>query len=127
MRTSGIINTLLQEQISRLRHTDTFVVADAGLPLPEGTVEVDLAVVYGLPGFVPVLEAILAETTVEGCLAAEEMDGSPAGSWIREHCGEVETVPHEEFKRRCAGASFLVRTGENTPYANVILRAGVPF
>jgi D-ribose pyranase len=39
----------------------------------------------------------------------------------------VVTVPHEEFKRAMAGAVLFVRTGEATPYANVMLRCGVPF
>jgi D-ribose pyranose/furanose isomerase RbsD len=39
----------------------------------------------------------------------------------------LERVPHEEFKAQVGHARFVVRTGEATPYANVLLRAGVPF
>jgi D-ribose pyranase len=39
----------------------------------------------------------------------------------------VTAIPHEEFKARTAAARAVVRTGEFTPYANVILIAGVTF
>jgi D-ribose pyranase len=34
---------------------------------------------------------------------------------------------HEEFKARTRADRLVVRTGEARPYANVILRCGVPF
>ena len=36
-------------------------------------------------------------------------------------------VSHEEFKRISHAAKAIIRTGEATPYANVILHAGVIF
>ena len=39
----------------------------------------------------------------------------------------VATLPHEAFKAATRGARAVVRTGEFSPYANVILRAGVVF
>jgi D-ribose pyranase len=38
-----------------------------------------------------------------------------------------EGVSHVDFKRHSAGARAVVRTGECTPYANIILVAGVVF
>ena len=40
---------------------------------------------------------------------------------------EWEYVPHEEFKKRSSESKAVVRTGEFTPYANIILVAGVVF
>ena len=41
---------------------------------------------------------------------------------------ELERVPHEQFKALTRdGTSAFVRTGECTPYANVILCSGVTF
>ncbi len=40
---------------------------------------------------------------------------------------EIELVPHTEFKARTHGARAFVRSGEFTPYANVILHAGVAY
>lgn len=127
MKTTGIINAQLAAAIARLRHTDRFIVADAGLPVPDGTEVIDLAVIYGVPGFCDVLDAILAETTVEHALIACEAASSPAGAWLAERFPHAEQVPHDAFKRDAAHAAFLVRTGEATPFANVMLRAGVPF
>ena len=39
----------------------------------------------------------------------------------------VTEVPHEEFKRLTRSSEAIVRTGECTPYANVILKSGVAF
>ncbi|WP_265113530.1 RbsD/FucU domain-containing protein [Mycobacterium tuberculosis] len=40
---------------------------------------------------------------------------------------EIELVPHVEFKKRTHAARAFVRSGEFTPYANVILHAGVAY
>ncbi len=36
-----------------------------------------------------------------------------------------EYVSHEQFKEHTKKAKAIIRTGEATPYANVILHAGV--
>ena len=36
-------------------------------------------------------------------------------------------IAHEEFKEMAAKAKTVIRTGETTPYANIILVAGVNF
>lgn len=127
MRRTGILHTGLTEQISRLGHTDTFVIGDCGLPVPPGVERVDLAVVMGVPRFAAVADAILAEVEVEGAVIALEAASSPAGELLAERFPTAQTVPHEELKRLTQTARFVIRTGETTPYANVIIRCGVPF
>ena len=127
MKTHGIVHAELAGHIARLRHTDVFVIGDAGLPVPPGVPEVDLAVGYGVPRFTEVLDLILAEVTVEHAVRALEADDHTSGAWLSERFPRAETVSHEQLKALCARARFMVRTGENTPYANVVLRAGVPF
>ena len=39
----------------------------------------------------------------------------------------ISHIPHKDFKRRTFEAKAIVRTGEFTPYANVILISGVVF
>lgn len=39
----------------------------------------------------------------------------------------VEFIPHEDMKARLSDAHAFVRTGEMTPYANIILESGVIF
>jgi D-ribose pyranase len=39
----------------------------------------------------------------------------------------IKKIPHETFKKRLVQAKAVIRTGEATPYANVILESGVAF
>lgn len=127
MKRRGILNAQLSQKIAGLGHTDTFVIADCGLPVPEGIECVDLAVVAGVPSFADVLAAVLDEVVIEGAVIADEAQGAPSSAVLTRYVPGAGAVPHEEFKRLTAQARFVVRTGEATPYSNVILRCGVPF
>ena len=90
---------------------------------------VDLAFCFGIPSFEVVLSRSLEELVVEGAIAAEEAkEQNPAvygvlGSLLP----EVDFVPHEDLKHMTAATRLVVRMGEATPYAKVVLRCGVPF
>ena len=105
------------------------MVCDAGLPIPQGPEVVDLAFRFGVPKFETVLSGLLEELVVEGATAAEEVEARnpEAHGLLASRFPDLELVPHEELKRRLAGAKLVVRTGEATPFSNVILRCGVPF
>lgn len=129
MKRTGILHADLAAHLARLGHTDQFLVVDSGFPVPPDVPVVDLRVVYGLPGFAPVLTAIADEVVVEQALVATELVGAnPAVHHvIADRYGDLDTVDHAELKRRAVGARFAVRTAEDTPYANVLLTAGVGF
>ena len=128
MRREGIINADLLGAMGRLGHTDLVVVCDAGLPIPPGPAVVDLAVRFGIPSFEEVLSGLLDELVVEAVIAAEEVEENPATrELLRSRFPDLGLVSHEELKRMVAGAKLVVRTGEATPYSNVVLRCGVPF
>ena len=131
MRSGGIVNAQLSRVLSELRHTDLLAISDSGLPVPPGGPEVvDLAVVYGVPSFESVFRAVLAEIVVEAATAAEEIAEANPACWslLRDSLDAgVELVSHEGFKAMTGAARAVVRTGEATPYANVLLRCGVPF
>lgn len=128
MKRSGIINAPLAGHLARLGHTDLVVLADAGLPVPAHVPVVDLAVVFGLPRFTDVLDALLAEIVVEHAWVSEPADRTPAGRWVDDRLDRpAERVPHDQLKAQVSGARLVIRTGEDTPYANVVLRCGVPF
>lgn len=128
MKRTGLLNPALVAAVARLGHTDTFVVADCGLPIPAAVPVVDLSLRFGVPRFADVLAALLDEVVVEGATAAEEADPGPVADLLREALPIAPTwVAHEEHKRLVRDAAFVVRTGEATPYANVVLRCGVPF
>ncbi|MER6559261.1 D-ribose pyranase [Streptomyces sp. NPDC001027] len=129
MKRNGIIHQELAGLIAGLRHTDTFVISDAGLPLAPGTPTVDLGYRYGQPPFLDVVEAVLGQIVVEGSwVTGKVREVNPAV-----HTGlcslglDPEPLDHDEFKLRVGAARFAVRTGEDSFFANVLLRAGVPF
>ena len=131
MKKIGTLNQSLSAVIAGLGHLDQLVVADAGLPIPAGPERIDLALKEGLPGFAETLQVILEEVQVETAVVAEEMISTSPQIYqlIAAMLADIpiETVPHEEFKLRTGEARAVVRTGEFTPYANVILISGVVF
>lgn len=131
MKKRGILNAQLAGYIAALGHKDVFLVGDAGMPIPAGIPIVDLALCGGVPTFRQVMDAILEETVIEGYTIAEEIQvKNPALlSYIREKLSDAEEtqVLHTELKAMSEKVKFAVRTGEFTPYPNIILRAGVAF
>jgi D-ribose pyranase len=128
MKREGIINARLAGALAGLGHTDHVMVCDAGLPIPPGPEVVDLAFRHGVPSFEVVLSGLLEELVVEGATAAEEAERNPRSyELLTRSLPDLGFVPHEQLKRMVAGAKLVIRTGEATPYSNVILRCGVPF
>ena len=131
MKKGRLLNQPLSATVAAMGHMDELVIADAGLPIPDGPARIDLALTTGVPGWVDTIHVTLDELQVEGAIVASEMlESSPhLFAQLRELLGDVpiSTYPHAEFKTRTAKAKAVVRTGECTPYANVILIAGVVF
>ena len=131
MKKTGILNQPISSVIAGLGHMDTLVIADAGLPIPPETRRIDLALTEGIPTFLDTLRVVLTEMQVEQAVVAEEMlEVSPkVYEAVKKLLGDVpiEAVTHLIFKEQTRSARAVVRTGEFTPYANVILVAGVVF
>jgi len=131
MKKRGILNAQLAGYIAALGHKDLFLIGDAGLPVPAGVPIVDLVLCGGVPSFEQVLSAILEETEVEYYYLAEEIveKNTRLLQFIKESLPEVgnEMMPHVEFKQFTQKVKFAIRTGEFTPFPNIILRAGVAF
>ncbi|TDE08619.1 D-ribose pyranase [Jiangella asiatica] len=129
MRADGLWHPRLAGLVAGFGHTQTLVVADPGLPVPTGVECVDLVWARNEPRMLPVLAAVLGELVVESATWASEADDPGLLAGLERLLGARTTdrIPHDELKRRVAGARAVVRTGEATPYANVILTAGVPF
>lgn len=133
MRRLSTLNPQLSRVISETGHVDTLVVTDAGLPLPQGVERVDLAFRPGQPAFLDVLDTVLESLSVEGAIAAEEVVEASPEMWeamrsrLAEHNVTIELVPHVALKERTKDARACVRSGEFTPYANIILVAGVVY
>ncbi len=130
MKRGGIVNAALAGRCAALGHTDQVAIADCGLPLPAGVTVVDLSLVRGIPSFVDVLSALVGELVIEEHTVAEEAAGTVVEAWVADQAdglGRARTASHEELKRQLAACRLIVRTGEATPFANVILRCGVSF
>lgn len=131
MKKTGLLNKDLSEVIAGLGHLDMLTVGDAGLPVPDGVRRIDLALCKGVPGFLETVETIVSELQVERIIVAEETASTSPRieSGLQRLFGEIpwEKVSHEQFKVLTARSRAIVRTGEFTPYANVILVSGVVF
>ncbi|ARI75634.1 D-ribose pyranase [Halobacillus mangrovi] len=130
MKKQGMLNREIASVLARLGHTDKIVVADCGLPIPDDIPCIDVSLTKGHPSFREAVTAILEDMEVEAATMASE---------VKEHNPEllqkVETqLPekvsfqsHEELKEQTKQAKAIIRTGEVTPYANIILHSGVIF
>jgi D-ribose pyranase len=133
MKKHGILNANLARAIAAQGHSDRLVVCDCGLPIPRTAEVVDLAITKNLPRFLETLKVVLDETEVESAVVAEEMAqvSRPLYDKTMTLLGRipVKAVPHDTFKRMITETTTttFVRTGEATPYANVILVSGVAF
>jgi D-ribose pyranase len=139
MKKGPVLNSEISAVISRLGHTDTLVVCDAGLPVPQSTQRIDMALTQGVPGFMQVLEVVTAEMQVEAAIIASEIEEQNPQlhetllkhiEQLQQHQGNtinVRYVTHEQFKKQTADSQAVIRSGECSPYANIILCAGVTF
>ena len=129
MRRDGLWHPRLIEVLTGLGHTDSIVVADAGLPVPVGVERIDLLWCRGEPGFLPVLRAVLAEGVFERATVATELTDPATVAGLASALGPIgrSAVPHPRLKELTGEARAVIRTGEATPYANVVLHAGVAF
>ncbi len=131
MKRRGILNAELARVIAGIGHGQSVLIADAGMPAPPGVNVIDFAVVLGIPRFVDVLRAVIGEFAVERYVVATELVESNhalLGTTRELLSGSDETsVSHAELKKLSESCVAFVRTGEATPYANVLLCAGVVF
>ncbi|MDZ5720903.1 D-ribose pyranase [Bacillus sp. SXabc123] len=131
MKKHGILNSHLAKLLADLGHTDKIVIADAGLPVPDGVLKIDLSLKPGLPAFQDTTAVLADEMVVEKVIAASEIKAANQENarFLENLFAEqkIEYLSHEEFKLLTKEAKAIIRTGEFTPYANCILQAGVLF
>lgn len=135
MKKNGILNSDISRVLSYMGHTDQIAVGDCGLPIPEETERIDLALKFGVPGFMEVLCEVKKEMKIEKIILAEEIKTKNPEilkqilqlfDRAEEDC-EIEYVSHEELKEKTHTCKAVIRTGETTPYANIILQSACLF
>lgn len=133
MKRAGILNSDISRVLSYMGHTDCICIGDCGLPIPDEVERIDLALAFGEPTFMRTLEIVAGDMKVEKIVLAEEIKTQNpnvlrqveelfAGRNV-----EVEFVSHVELKERTFDCKAVIRTGEITPYANIILQSGCIF
>lgn len=129
MKKHGMLNRDIATVLSHLGHTDQIVIADCGLPIPDGVHCIDLTLKLGEPSFLAVVEEVLNDMAVEQMILAEEIkvNNQPIETNLVSRDIPISYLTHEAFKTQTKQAKVIIRTGEATPYANVILQSGVIF
>ncbi len=131
MRKGNILNSEIVSVLSKMGHTDKICIADAGLPIPDNVKRIDLALTKDIPGFVDTLNAVLSDYECEKYIVANEMKSNNEIIYkkTKEMLEYKECIycTHEEFKKMLKEVKAVIRTGECTPYANIILESGVIF
>ena len=133
MKKAGILNSEISRVLSYMGHTDLIAIGDCGLPIPDTVERIDLALKFGVPTFMEALETVAADMKVEKIVLAEEIktqnpkvlgeiEALFAGQAI-----EVEFISHVELKALTGSCKAVIRTGETTPYANIVLQSGCIF
>ena len=128
MKRGGILHPGISHLLASTGHTDFFTICDRGFPVPLGPERIDLAVIDDLPRVLDVLRAIDAEFVIDRIIVAEEAEQFSA-AYVVELRGlregiVVETVPHLELKHLSQQGRATIRTGDTTPYANILVVSG---
>ncbi|MGX7245030.1 D-ribose pyranase [Enterococcus quebecensis] len=129
MKKRGLLNSEIAKVVDDLRHTDRIIIGDCGLPVPDNVKQIDISLKQGTPSFYSVLETILEEVAIEKVILAEEIkeNNSELHGKMTGLFSTIDYVSHEEFKTLSQEVKAIIRTGEDTPYANIILQSAVIF
>ncbi len=133
MKREGILNSDISRVLSYMGHTDWICIGDCGLPIPDEVERIDLALEFGVPTFMKTLEVVAKDMKVEKIILATEIKEQnkkvlgEIEDLFRGQNIEVEYVSHSELKEKTKSCKAVIRTGETTPYANIILQSGCIF
>jgi D-ribose pyranase len=122
---TGILNPAINSLLSRIRHTNTLVIADRGFPFWPQIETIDIS----LPTALDVVKALRTNFVVAQFFMAEEFLKVNSAEVKAAFASAQEGVPiiyepHIIFKKRVPNAIGLIRTADTTPYANLILESG---
>ena len=128
MLKTGILNPQINSLLSRVRHTNTLVIADRGFPFWPTLETVDISLVDDIPTVLQVLRAVGSNFQIGRAWMAEEFlksnDARTQSAFKEALLGiELAYEPHVQFKKRVPQAIGLIRTGDTIQYANLILES----
>lgn len=128
MKKDGILHPVLNRILAETGHTDLLTICDRGFPVPQGPERLDLALVDNVPTVPEVLAAIEREFVIDRIIVTEEMKAASPGRYealraAYPHIAFVE-LSHVAFKELCPESRAVIRTGDSTPYANLMIVSG---
>ena len=128
MLKTGILNPSLNSLLSRVRHTNTLVIADRGFPFWPAIETVDISLIDDVPTVLQVLRAIRVNFQAGKAWMAREFlqhNTTKTRASFAEALRGIELTheAHIDFKKRIPHAIGLIRTGDTIQYANVILES----
>ena len=128
MLKTGILNPAINSLLSRVRHTNTLVIADRGFPFWPHIETIDISLIDDVPQVLDVLNAIRPNWIIGRAFAAQEFLAENTPPTISALENALLGVPiqfesHIELKKRVPHAIGLIRTGDTTQYANLILES----
>ncbi|MCX6966317.1 MAG: D-ribose pyranase [Verrucomicrobia bacterium] len=129
MKEIGIVNRELARVISEQGHGDLLMVVDAGFAIPKGADVVDISLAENSPMVMDTLEVLKKYFSVEKLIFAHNTKETSPTLFenITRLFGEdvpVEWVSHPQIKELSTKVKAVIRTGDFTAYANVILVSG---
>jgi len=131
MLQQGILNPHVLHLIARVRHTNTLVIADWAFPYWPQIETVDISLTHGVPTVLQVLELLKPDFKIGRVVQAREFLETNPETTINAFntaFGEIPNVvverpAHLDFKKLVPSAIGLIRTGDSTPYGNIILES----
>lgn len=128
MLKAGILNPAINSLLSRVRHTNTLVIADRGFPFWPAIETIDISLVDDLPRVLDVLNAIQQNFLIGRVFMADEFLASNKTETQQQFKSAIGAIalsfePHAQLKQRVPHAIGLIRTGDTTQYANLILES----
>ena len=128
MLKTGILNPAINSLLSRVRHTNTLVIADRGFPFWPAIETVDISLVDNIPSVTDVLNAIRANFHFGRSFMAQEFRQNNSEPVVQRFesllsGSSLLYEPHEVFKKRVPLAIGLIRTADTVQYANMILES----
>ena len=135
MLQEGILNPAVNDLLSRIRHTNTLVIADWAVPYWKELEIVDLSLTKGIPLITDLLGLLKDNFKVGRIWQAEEFLATNPEEIIANYDAkfnsfkglnpevEVTRLAHNDFKKLVPKSIGLIRTGDPTAYGNVILES----
>ena len=128
MLQTGILNPHVLDLLARIRHTNTLVISDWAFPFWPEIETVDISLTHGIPTVLDVLDLLTPVFKIGRIWQADEFVQSNSAQTVTRFAKSFGEIPltreaHVDFKKRVPHAIGLIRTGDATPYGNLILES----